>query len=771
MDTSFFSSNIFGKSPLEMALSGGSGTYVYAQPSSDVSAQIAQAIAANQQMQPQTDLAAYALANPTVVSRTPDASGAGSGTRVQIAGPGGVWQAGPTRDLVTWVNNKTGESWQGSSTSVPPSSDWAISGRGGKGQSQQVSYAGGSADFDESNPFATGQPPGTGQVNPNWFDNSRNPVVSGSPGFSNDNPLAGSPGFASDNPLAGSPGFAGDNLLAGFEPWIQGGGGQVGSSVGGKLPGVVTTQTGGIPDSWLRSGAAGQDAGSVRGALATATGAGGTQFPFTSQQMAQMANQAAMQNPNLGASTQAVGQVVAGTAGSSADKYVGGYGPGRDPITGRTPQEEQEFQALVKASKTSDRMTADQRAKLKQQFPGMTWADEEAKAATTTQAAQTSQQAASNLTTKPQYGANIQFNQFGNWGPVTGSLEDRIFRQFGDLTGRYTSQQVTPDEVKAIADKVRAGTLKEADVGSAITAAEAARKAAASTQSTQQKQPTQVESYFKNPMTDAQINELANKATYKVADNQILSGQLGLKLDDRGQPGEFVYYDPKGTQLTMSAFSPAQFLKYANEFNIKPTDLLGLEKGLAANKIGYKPYEYFSGTGSDLGFDIRDFLRGGMGTAYDWTKDPNAAQKGPTGLSSLKEAQDIASKFGLKYNEDKYKGGGIDPAFMSQLQGGGNAPRGYAMLSSGNNIAAWYNTKEEAEAAAKQYGGKVMDLTGGSVVSQDNRNNLTKDSNGNWVLKPGGATGGLFDSGSFKSPLVESLKNLPARMPGLSAVR
>lgn len=364
-------------------------------------------------------------------------------------------------------------------------------------------------------------------------------------------------------------------------------------------------------------------------------------------------------------------------------------------------------------------------------------------------------EAAANLYKKPEYGANFNFDRRfpQSWGVVTGSLEDRIFRQFGDLTGRYTSQQISPDEVKGLADRVRAGTLKEADVGAAISAAEAKKKsdaAAAAAQAASQAKPaTALENYFKSLPSQADLEKSAQSATFKVGTSpygqEIRSGQIGVTIGDDGTPRGFAYYDKSGKLLTGSAFNPREFLRNAQEFNINPIDLLGIEKGLKTNKIGYMPYEMYGG-GGDLGFDIRDLLSGGLGSASNWYDYVNSYK--PTGVNAgtdlfNKQYLDIANKLGLKYNQEKYKGGGIDPSRVTAISAEGVNPRNWAMIGPNNSMVAMYETKEEAEAAAKQYGGTVKDVSQTNVSNLDNPNQLQRDAEGKIILRPGGARGGL----------------------------
>lgn len=540
----------------------------------------------------------------------------------------------------------------------------------------------------------------------------------------------------------------------------------------------------------------GQFGGGEMGAL----GAAGAAFPYSSRQMAEMANQAAMRNPNIvsdvtggaqvgtqtmaqpGAESQISTAVQPGTQGAltaatqqGADMgtmrtaqgvQTGGQGAGNlasraqvleayasNPLAQLNPSEEAinywmktglgSFNDVVRSYRQANPAEA---AKIDAE---RTKQISDAQAALDRQAA--GQYNIGQNIGKASPSANIKIDQYGNYGVTTGSLEDRIFRMFGDAVGRYTSKQISPNEVANFANQVRAGTLKESDVPAAIQAAESKRQAdmAALQAQTKTSLPTVLDRYFEKPLTGADLDKAAQNASFSVGSSpygqEIRSGQIGVTIGDDGTPRGLAYYDKSGKLLTGSAFNPREFLRNAQEFNINPTDLLGIEKGLKTNKIGYMPYEMYGG-GGDLGFDIRDLLSGGLGSASNWLDYVKNYQ--PTGVNAgtdmfNKQYLDLANRYGLKYNQDKYKGGGIDPSRVTAVSAEGVEPKNWAMIS--GDVVSMYDTEAEAQAAAKQYGGQAVNVGSRGVSNLDNPNRLVKDDKGNWILKPpGGATGGGF---------------------------
>lgn len=124
------------------------------------------------------------------------------------------------------------------------------------------------------------------------------------------------------------------------------------------------------------------------------------------------------------------------------------------------------------------------------------------------------------------------------------------------------------------------------------------------------------------------------------------SGQgIGMILGEDGQPKNFTFYGADGTALTSSIVSAPELYKKAELFGI---DLSGIgELGNKLDKMGvkYKPNELYAG--SDAGVDLQDIARGGMGSAFDWTKDPMAHLKGPSAISSLATNQALAQRLGV----------------------------------------------------------------------------------------------------------------------------
>jgi hypothetical protein len=118
-------------------------------------------------------------------------------------------------------------------------------------------------------------------------------------------------------------------------------------------------------------------------------------------------------------------------------------------------------------------------------------------------------------------------------------------------------------------------------------------------------------------------------------------GNIGVEMQDTrsGSTPRITFYDDNGQKLTTQAFSPSTIPDSIMRFGINPGQLNGLADLLDENGIQYQPGQLYAGTGSNLGIDLRGLASGGMGTTYDWTRDPNAASKGPSGLRTLAENQ------------------------------------------------------------------------------------------------------------------------------------
>lgn len=187
-----------------------------------------------------------------------------------------------------------------------------------------------------------------------------------------------------------------------------------------------------------------------------------------------------------------------------------------------------------------------------------------------------------------------------------------------------------------------------------------------------------------------------------------VSGRLGIDLDRRGQPAKVIYFDEQGNRLRASTFNASAILKNAAEFGIPLTDLRGLGEQLDTAGIGYRPYELYRGTGSDHGINFDDLIAGGLGTAYDWRRDAQVAQKGETAAPQLAAAQALADQLQLTKHADVTTERGIDPSAFLPLSSPGESPRQFVVFNGG--VAAWYRTAEAAATAARQYGGSVMTL-------------------------------------------------------------
>jgi hypothetical protein len=185
-----------------------------------------------------------------------------------------------------------------------------------------------------------------------------------------------------------------------------------------------------------------------------------------------------------------------------------------------------------------------------------------------------------------------------------------------------------------------------------------------------------------------------------------VSGRIGLDLNAQGIPSRVVYLDDDGSVLTTSSFNARRILENADRFGIDLQDLNELGAQLDSAGVGYKPYELYPGTGSDHGIDFNDLANGGLGTAYDWRKDDNAALKGPGAEAKAAEAKAFADSKGLQLNPDVTQEKGLDPnKLQAQVDSSGSA-RPYVMVD--GDTAAWYASYSDATAAARQYGGSIL---------------------------------------------------------------
>lgn len=125
---------------------------------------------------------------------------------------------------------------------------------------------------------------------------------------------------------------------------------------------------------------------------------------------------------------------------------------------------------------------------------------------------------------------------------------------------------------------------------------------------------------------------------------------IGVSVNKQQQPTGLVYYDPAGVAVTSSAFDAPSLFRTAEKYGIDLSKVDSLGSMLERKGIKYKPYELFSGTLSELGIDFSDVARGGMGTAYDWTKDEKVAEKGDTAAARLAADQALFNRRGLRDN-------------------------------------------------------------------------------------------------------------------------
>lgn len=196
-----------------------------------------------------------------------------------------------------------------------------------------------------------------------------------------------------------------------------------------------------------------------------------------------------------------------------------------------------------------------------------------------------------------------------------------------------------------------------------------------------------------------------------------VSGRIGLNLKG-GVPAEFVYFNEQGAVLRKSTFTAESLLKNSSEFGISLTDTQGIKQQLENANVGYKPYELYPGTGSDHGINFDDLIAGGLGTAYDWRKDDNAAQKDQVLIGTaaqgqatriLQEAQALSDRLGLVKNTAVTTELGIDPVRMTSLLDGAAQTVSHVVYTGGT--ASWYPTAQAAQQAQAALGGTTLDLS------------------------------------------------------------
>lgn len=191
-----------------------------------------------------------------------------------------------------------------------------------------------------------------------------------------------------------------------------------------------------------------------------------------------------------------------------------------------------------------------------------------------------------------------------------------------------------------------------------------------------------------------------------------------MQSDRRGQPATFTYLDEKGTALNSTSFNAADLYKYADELGIDLSNIGQLGDLLDEKKVKYKPYELYQGTGSDHGINFQDIAQGGLGTAYDWTKDPLAHLKGPTGVKGLQANQQLASRLGITANPFVTTGRGLDPSQLRTYEGGADR-RPWVAYDDAQRAAA-FGTEQEAKNYVAQQGGtytRIANLDRGPIPS------------------------------------------------------
>lgn len=187
---------------------------------------------------------------------------------------------------------------------------------------------------------------------------------------------------------------------------------------------------------------------------------------------------------------------------------------------------------------------------------------------------------------------------------------------------------------------------------------------------------------------------------------------IAVRGNTEGQPASFTYLDEQGNNLNSSIFHPRDLYENANKLGIDLSNVWQLGDLLDEKGVKYKPYELYEGTGSDHGINFYDVAQGGLGTAYDWTKDPLAHLKGESGAKSLADAQALAQRLGIQKNQDITTERGIDPTkFTSQMAGG--VPISNVAYTGGT--ASWYNTPQQAQQyLASVGGGQQYDTSSGT---------------------------------------------------------
>lgn len=191
---------------------------------------------------------------------------------------------------------------------------------------------------------------------------------------------------------------------------------------------------------------------------------------------------------------------------------------------------------------------------------------------------------------------------------------------------------------------------------------------------------------------------------------------IAVQSDSRGQPANFRYINEEGVALNSSIFNASDLYENADKLGIDLSNIWQLGDLLDEKGVKYKPYELYQGTGSDHGINFQDIAQGGLGTAYDWTKDPLAHLKGPTGVTSLQADQQLASRLGITANPFVTTGRGLDP---SQLRTYERGPDRHPWVAYDDaQRAAFFRTEQEAKNYAAQQGGtytRIANLDRGPI--------------------------------------------------------
>lgn len=103
--------------------------------------------------------------------------------------------------------------------------------------------------------------------------------------------------------------------------------------------------------------------------------------------------------------------------------------------------------------------------------------------------------------------------------------------------------------------------------------------------------------------------------------------------------------DGQGQALRQIPMNAPDILRASRDFGLDPAHLQGLADQMDAQGIAYRPGQQLAG--SDHGVDLRDLARGGMGAAFDWTRDPLAHLKGPGAQAAVQANALLAAQLGL----------------------------------------------------------------------------------------------------------------------------